>query len=87
MQTEIKQWGNSAAVRLPMKILAAAQLSVCSEISLTVEDGKIVIEALPDTDKKRLHLPFTEAQLLNGLTAETAHADAVAHVSGVEVGD
>lgn len=70
-----------------MKVLAAAHLDISSEISLTVQDGKIVIEPIADSTKKRLRLPFSEAQLLKGLTAETAHADEVAQVSGKEVGE
>ncbi|WP_188861350.1 AbrB/MazE/SpoVT family DNA-binding domain-containing protein [Marinobacterium nitratireducens] len=71
MRTEIKRWGDSAAVRIPSKLLAAAHLDVSSELSLTVQEGKIVIEAAPEKTKKRLQLPFSEAQLLKGLTADT----------------
>lgn len=87
MESEIKQWGNSAAIRLPQKLLAEAQLNVSSGVSLNVIDGKIVIEALPKTQKKHLKLPFTEAQLLKDLNSDTAHADEVASVTGIEVGE
>ena len=46
MQSEIKRWGNSAAVRLSSKILAQAKLDVSSPISIDVKAGKIVIEAI-----------------------------------------
>jgi antitoxin MazE len=87
MRTEIKRWGNSAAVRIPTKLLAAAHLDVNSPVALTVKNGKLIIEPLAEGIRKRLRLPFSEAELLEGLTSETAHADAVAPVFGAEVGD
>ncbi|POP52597.1 AbrB/MazE/SpoVT family DNA-binding domain-containing protein [Zhongshania marina] len=44
MHSEIKKWGNSAAVRLPGKILAAAGLSTDSPISIKAESGRIIID-------------------------------------------
>jgi len=87
MQSEIKRWGNSAAVRLPTKLLAEACLDVSAPISLEVQDGKIVIEALPQATPPALKLPFSEAELLKGLTPETAHADELADVYGAEIGE
>lgn len=84
MQTEIKRWGNSAAIRLPSKLLAALQLEINSAISIDVKDNKIIIEALPEQAKGRLHLPFSESDLLNGLTSENAHADDLAEITTAE---
>lgn len=75
MRSEIKRWGNSAAVRLPRKLLNEARLEVDSAVTMKVEENRIVIEALEVTAPKRLHLPFSEADLLAGLTPQTAHAD------------
>lgn len=85
MQSEIKRWGNSAAVRLSSKILAQAKLDMSSPISIEVKEGKIVIEALSTTNKK-VKLPFSEAELLNGLDAFSAHADEIAEPSSGEMG-
>jgi antitoxin MazE len=75
MQSEIKRWGNSAAVRLPRKLLNEARLEIDSAVTIKVEENRIVIEALEETARKRLQLPFSEAELVAGLSAETAHAD------------
>jgi antitoxin MazE len=75
MRSEIKRWGNSAAVRIPGKLLHEAKLEVHSRVSMKVEDNKIVIEALQQHSPRGLALPFTEAQLLTGLNPHTAHAD------------
>lgn len=85
MQSEIKRWGNSAAVRLTSKILAQANLEVSSPINIEVQDGKIVIEAARKASRK-VNLPFSEADLLKGLDAHGAHADELAQPSATEVG-
>lgn len=85
MQSEIKRWGNSAAVRLSSKILAQAKLGVSSPISIDVEAGKIVIEASQKAPRK-VNLPFSEADLLKGLDARGAHADELAQPSATEMG-
>ena len=87
MRSEIKRWGNSAAVRLPGKILAAARLDVSSPISMEVKGNKIIIEAAKPPRSSRLKLPFTEAALLADLTPETAHSDELALPTDKEVGD
>lgn len=85
MRSEIKRWGNSAAVRLPSKILAQAKLDVSSQISVAVKAGKIVIEAAEQAPR-RVKLPFMEADLLKGLDAHGAHADELAQLSAAEMG-
>ena len=74
MQSQIKRWGNSAAVRLSSKIMAQAKLDVSSPIDIVVKGGKIVIEPAENAPRK-VNLPFSEAYLLNGLDAHGAHAD------------
>lgn len=85
MQSEIKRWGNSAAVRLSSKILAQAKLDVSSAISIDVKAGRIVIEAAQKASRK-VNLPFSEADLLKGLDAHGAHADELAQPSATEMG-
>ncbi|PFG10396.1 MazF family transcriptional regulator [Marinobacter sp. LV10MA510-1] len=85
MQSEVKRWGNSAAVRLSSKILAQARLDVSSPIRIDVKAGKIVIEAVEKASRK-INLPFSEADLLVGLDAHGAHADEIAEPSAAEMG-
>lgn len=85
MHSEIKRWGNSAAVRIPSKILAQANLDVSSPISIDVKAGKIVIGAAVNT-KRKVNLPFSESFLLKGLDAHSAHADELAQPSITELG-
>lgn len=87
MRSEIKRWGNSAAVRLPSKILAAARLDVSSPISMQVKGNKIIIEAAREQRSMRLKLPYSEALLLADLTPDSAHSDELALPSARELGD
>lgn len=84
MQSEIKRWGNSAAVRLNSSVLARARLSVSSPIIIQVKNGQIIITAAKKGERK-VKLPFSEADLLKGLTPDTAHADELALPSTTEL--
>ena len=76
MQSQINKWGNSAAVRIPAKVLAATGLGVHSNINIEAKDGKIVIESI-EPPSKSLKLPFSEADLLQDIDSFSAHADEV----------
>ena len=75
MRSEIKRWGNSAAVRLPKKLLHRAQLDIDSEVTVKAEEDRIIIEAVRNQRAGRLQLPFDETMLLANLDPATAHAD------------
>ncbi|WP_428357441.1 AbrB/MazE/SpoVT family DNA-binding domain-containing protein [Methyloprofundus sp.] len=87
METMVKKWGNSAAVRLPSKILAAAHISTGSSISIEVKDRKIIIEEIAKPKRKVFNLPFTEQELLKELTPSLAHADNLASALNIELGE
>lgn len=87
MHTEIKRWGNSAAVRLSSKLLAATKLEINSSISIEVEENKIIIQATQGQPAKRLNLPFNEKTLIAGLNPKTAHADEIAIITDAETVD
>ncbi len=44
MQVLIKKWGNSASVRIPATVMAAASLRVDQAVEVREENGRIVIE-------------------------------------------
>jgi antitoxin MazE len=47
-QLNIKKWGNSLGVRLPVMVVRAAGLQDDQRVSLSVENGKVVITPLTD---------------------------------------
>lgn len=44
MRVHVKKWGNSASVRIPASIMAAAALRVDQEVEVREEEGRIIIE-------------------------------------------
>lgn len=86
METQIKQWGNSAAIRIPASILSDTHLAINSPINIEVKGNRIVIEPA-NKAAKRLKLPFSEQALLKGLNVHTAHADEVAAPLATELGE
>jgi antitoxin MazE len=46
MRVEVKKWGNSASVRIPASIMAAAALSIDQPVDIREEGGRIIIEPI-----------------------------------------
>ena len=44
MTTSIQKWGNSQGVRIPKMLLDAVKWSENEEVTITVYDGKLIIE-------------------------------------------
>ncbi len=44
MRLQVKKWGNSASVRIPAAIMAAAKLQVDQLVDIREDGGRIVIE-------------------------------------------
>jgi antitoxin MazE len=44
MRVQVKKWGNSAAVRIPASVMAAAALNVDQAVEVREEGGRIIIE-------------------------------------------
>ena len=68
MDTVIRKWGNSPAVRIPMSVMRTARLDLEQKVSVTVEGGRIIIEP---TQK----LEYSLDSLLAGITPKNAHKE------------
>ena len=67
METILKKWGNSAAVRIPAAVLEAAHLALDQSVDIREEQGRIVIEpSRPSV--------FSVDALVAGITADNRHA-------------
>lgn len=64
MQVTIKKWGNSASVRIPATVMAAASISVDQTVDVREENGRIIIEPI-------LAPVYDLATLLDSMTPET----------------
>lgn len=49
MRTRIQKWGNSLALRIPRPFAQETGLEQQSEVELTVVDGKLVVQPVPET--------------------------------------
>lgn len=56
MGMHVKKWGNSASVRIPARVLAAADMQIDQEVDVRAENGRIIIEpvAVPAYDLQAL---------------------------------
>lgn len=68
MRTQIKKWGNSASVRIPASIMAAASLRLDQPVEVREEGGRIVIEPLSPA-------AYDLDELLAAMTVETFPED------------
>jgi len=84
MRAQVRKIGNSLGSIIPATLLRQLNLTEGASISLSIENGKIIIEPIGDSQK---WFPFSEQELLQGLDAHTGHADNLAAFSGKELGD
>lgn len=52
MPTKLQRWGNSQGLRLPKSVLEQAGMRVGDEVSVSVEDGAIVLRRTLPTPTK-----------------------------------
>ena len=84
IQTKIKKWGNSLALRLSGPMVAVPHFSKDMLVNVYItEEG---IEIKPIHTRKKEALPFKEADLLDGLTPKKAHSDELITVIKKELG-
>lgn len=67
MRVLVKKWGNSASVRIPAAVMAAAHLRLDQPVEVREEQGRVVIEPVRDT-------AYDLATLVAGITDENRHA-------------
>jgi len=68
---KVQAWGNSLGVRITQPIGKLAHLTKGVDVELEVTPNGLLIR--PKTKKRTL--PFSEAELIKGLTPKKAHAD------------
>ena len=69
MKVWVKKWGNSASVRIPASIMAAAALSIDQAVEISTENGRVIVEPISSS-------AFDLDQLLDQMTPESFHEDA-----------
>ena len=70
METFIRKWGNSPAVRLPSALLNQAGYKLEQKVELAVVDERIVIQAV-----KEEAATYELAALVDGITDSNIHGE------------
>jgi antitoxin MazE len=68
MQTTIKKWGNSPALRLNAAVMKSAQFNIDQLVSVKVQKGRIVIEPM-------VRIEYQIEELLAGITPQNLHGE------------
>lgn len=68
MESVIRKWGNSPALRLPVAVIKEADFNLEQKVNITVTKGRIVIEPSDIVE-------YDLDQMLNGITASNAHGE------------
>jgi len=68
MESVIRKWGNSPALRLPSTVMKTAALELEQHVTITATKGRIVIEPAKKTDYKL-------EDLLAGITDDNVHGE------------
>lgn len=85
VETEIKKWGNSLALRVTGAMVELPQFEPGTRVTVDVNSEGFNVRRA--TGRLRsFRFPESETALLEGMTAETAHADLLAEPSGRELG-
>lgn len=68
METVIRKWGNSPALRLPTAVIKEAAFSLEQKVNLTVTRGRIVIEP-------SARVEYELGELVGGITRRNSHSE------------
>ena len=60
IQSKIQKWGNSSAIRLPSKILAASGIMPDSEVDIRASNGRLVIQLHETTSEQAFDKLFAD---------------------------
>jgi len=77
MQTQVKKWGNSLALRIPKALAEQLAIMPDSPVEISIVEGKLVMIPLYERE-------FTLEDLLAGITEENLHHEVD---TGIAVGN
>ncbi len=83
MRTQVRKIGNSLGNIIPATFVRELGLAEGADIEVRTDNGKIIIEPVKRRKRK---LPFSEQDLVKGMTPYTAHVDELAEISEEEFG-
>ncbi len=85
LDTTIQPWGNSLGLRITRPLSELAHLKRGTVVTVEVVDGGLLVK--PKEAERRIEWPFSEADLVRGLTPAGAHADELPTILSSERGE
>ena len=77
VESEIKKWGNSLALRVTGVMAELPQFTAGTKVVVEVTEEGITVKPVREKQVKP-RLPYSERSLLAGITPELAHAEDLA---------
>jgi antitoxin MazE len=68
MQTQIKKWGNSLALRIPKLFAIDANLKINKVVDISIDKGSIIITPIDEKE-------YSLKKLLEGVTENNLHKE------------
>ena len=68
MQTKIKKWGNSLAVRIPKLVVSDANLKINNIVDISIDQGSIIITPIGEKE-------YSLEKLLKGVSKNNLHGE------------
>lgn len=78
VESKVQKWGNGLAIRISGVMRDIPHFSEGMLLDVSVFPDRLEIRKLQKAKRMRL-LPFSESELLSGMTPQKAHADIVTH--------
>ena len=85
VETEIKKWGNSLALRVTGVMAELPQFEPGTRVTVDIDSEGFTVRRAAGSVRS-FRFPESESTLLAGMRAENAHADLLADPSGRELG-
>ena len=77
VQTKIQKWSNGLIIRIAGIMWDIPHFKEGALIEVEVFENRLKIKKFQSKRKKHLSLPFSETELLKGMTIKTAYADQI----------
>ena len=68
MQTTIKKWGNSLALRIPKLLASDANLKINKTVDISIDKGSIIITPISEKE-------YSLEELLKGISKNNLHGE------------
>lgn len=87
IHAEIKKWGNGLGLRVTGAMRDIPALKAGTKVDVEITEEGLIIKKTKKTKAKRLSFPYTEEELLEGITPENIHAELLPKLTDAELWD